>query len=297
MQQGWYADPMGQAHQRWFDGQNWTTAVLDVSGIQSLEPIPPASPGPAPVASAAPTSYPSDWDNPPPGMSGAQTHSMPAAPRAWNAGPPAWNQAPPGMAPTPAWAPAGTGPNIAWLWTVLGVVATAAILVALPYHRPSLAFALAGLATAWGVASTRSNPAWGLLWGAVGAGIGFVHVHFGDKLYDHSFFYSHEKLGNFVILMLLSLLLAGVPTLAGAPRPRAFLGALVGAAIGSLTAVLLPDSAYRNISQWTSPDVSPALVIFNAALVLAPLGALAIGGVRRRTSSTPSPPQYGGYQT
>ena len=79
---GWYPDPSGRYPKRWYDGNDWTASVLDHSGQQAYDQLPPAgtpSVAALPVASAPPPP-------PPPGGS-----SVPA-PSPW-APDPSWQSA------------------------------------------------------------------------------------------------------------------------------------------------------------------------------------------------------------
>jgi hypothetical protein len=184
--------------------------------------------------------------------------------------------------------------RINWLWTLIGMLVTAGVFLVLPLHHLDVTFVIAGFATAWGVASTRSNPAWGLLWGAGGACIGFAHSHFGQQLYDHEFLYGHAKLSSALIVVPITLLLGVLPTMAGPPRGRALLGALMGATVGAFMVVFLPDSAYQRVSELNDSYFVPIALLLNVTLLMAPLGALAVGGVRRRGPQALSAPAYGG---
>jgi hypothetical protein len=274
MQAGWYADPMGMAPHRWFDGQSWTTAVLDAQGNARLE-------------SAAPPE-PAGWPPYPTAVAHApMPTSVQREPHAWPPKAAGWGYAHPAAAPVPG----QTGvAGLAWLWTVLGVVSTALLLTLLAPHLHQVAFTLAGFATAWGVASTRSNVWWGLMWGAGGAAVVLADTHFQRQIYEHEFFFVHQKVGLVLLVVPLALLLAVVPTVAGAPRLRALLGALAGTVAGTLLAVFTPGSVDEWLYRLGGGAAYLTSLVIYSSLLLAPLGALALGGRARLRSPYPGGP-------
>ena len=305
MQEGWYPDPMGQAAHRWFDGTTWTTAVLDAEG-RAVEPAlstgapsaPAMSPPPQTTASAPSMPIPSDWNSPPPGMTGATLASPTPSSAPMSPAPaPSWAQPAGAGAPAavPAWTPASGVSELAWLWTVLGVLTTALCLTVLsPSTDFTIGFTAAGFFAAWGVSSTRSNPGWGLLRGAAGAGIAFLNAFYENELYGDNFFAEHERLGLAIYLTPSALILSALPALAGAPRVRAMLGAVLGVAGGVTLAVFLPHSAYESLYEASGTKFNLATPVVFSCLLLAPLGALAVGGRARRSPKHPRATAQGG---